>query len=159
MENKLSYQMNVFAPTEVIKGQRVLPANTESFSGIVDSSQATALQPATPVKIVASSAALPHFAAAAAGDLVVGFVEWNIIRPEYDAGKICQVSPAGNVMYMEASAPIDAGVNVAMADLDAVTIKAAGEGDSVIGFAMESATEAGQLIRVKIGEPAALAIA
>lgn len=159
MENKASYQMNVFAPTEEIKGRKVLPANTESFSGVIDESVETAVLPATPVTIVSTSAKLPHFAPAKSGDLVIGFVEWNVIPSGlgYTAGKICQVSPATNVMYMEASGAIDACAEVTMDSLSNITITTATSGDPVIGVALEAATAAGQLIRVKIGAPVALA--
>lgn len=159
MEKKSSYQMNVFAPTEEIKGRKVLPANTESFSGVIDESVTSAVLPATPVKIVANSAKLPRFAPAESGDLVAGFVEWNVIPSGrgYTAGKVCQVSPATNVMYMEVSGAVNAGVNVTMDSLTDITVKAAGNSDPVIGMALESATTAGELIRVKIGAPVALA--
>lgn len=150
MENKVSYQMNVFAPTEEIKGRKVLPANTESFSGIIDASVEGSVAPATPLKIVATSEKLPHFAPAGADDKIVGFLEWNVIRASYVAGEPCQVSPDTNVMYMEASGAIDAGANVAMDSLSDITVAAAGDGDAVIGYALEAAKAAGELIRVKI---------
>lgn len=157
METKVSFQMNKFAPTEEIKGRRVLPANTESISGIVDASQSDALLPGDPVKIVATSKGLPHFVKAAVGDVVAGFVEWNVIRPSYAAGKICQISMAGNVMYMEAGAAIDAGALVNITNLTDVTVGATAGAGSKLGIALEQATAAGQLIRVKIGEPVAYA--
>lgn len=151
MENKLSYQMNVFAPTEEIKGRKVLPANTESFSGIIDADVSGTVAPATPMVIVSTSAKLPHFAPATSdSDNIVGFLEWNVIRAGYVAGTLCQVSPDTNVMYMEASGAINAGVNVAMDSYTNITVKAAGAGSKVIGYALEAATAAGQLIRVKI---------
>ena len=156
MENKLSFQMNVFAPTEEIKGRKVLPANTESFSGMIDASVVGNVVPGTPMKIVATSAKLPHFAPATAEDKIVGFLEWNVIRSAYVAGTPCQVSPDTNVMYMEASGEINAGANVAMNSFSNITIKAAAAAsgdtpaDPVIGYALEAATAAGQLIRVKI---------
>ena len=151
MENKLSFQMNVFAPTEEIKGRKVLPANTESFSGIIDASVEGSVAPATPMKIVATSAKLPHFAPAASdSDNIVGFLEWNVIRSGYAAGEPCQVSPDTNVMYMEASGEINAGANVAMNSYSNITVKAAGASDKIIGYALESAGASGQLIRVKI---------
>lgn len=156
METKFSAQMNVFAPTEEIKGRKVLPANTESFSGIIDSSVEGSVAPATPMKIVATSAKLPHFAPAASNDIVAGFLEWNVIRTTYTKDTLCQVSPATNVMYMEASGAIGAGVNVTMDSLSNVTVKAAGSDDPVIGLSLEAATASGQLIRVKIGAPVKL---
>lgn len=152
MESKLGYQMNVFAPTEEIKGRKVLPANTESFSGIIDASVDGTVAPATPIKIVASSSKLPHFAPAASdSDNIVGFLEWNVVRSNgYTKGLPCQISPETNVMYMEASGAINAGVNVAMDSYSNITIKAAGADSKVIGYALEAASAAGQLIRVKI---------
>lgn len=150
MEKKLSYQMNVFAPTEEIKGRKCLPANTESFSGIIDATVEGDVVPATPVIIAGASEKLPHFIPAKAGDKIRGFVEWNVIRTSYKAGDMVQVSPAGNVMYMEASDEIQAGVEVAIKDYDAVTIATAGDGDTVIGYTLEAATAAGELVRVKI---------
>ena len=156
MENKFSAQMNVFAPTEEIKGRKVLPANTESYSGIIDSAVVGSVVPGTPMKIVATSAKLPHFAPAGSGDVVAGFLEWNVIRTAYVADTLCQVSPATNVMCMEASGAISAGVAVTPDSLSDITIKAAGSSDPVIGLALEAATASGQLIRVKIGEPVEL---
>lgn len=156
MEKEFGYQMNVFAPTEEIKGRKVMPANTESFSGIIDASVEGEVAPATPLKIVATSAKLPHFAPATAEDKIVGFLEWNVIRGKYAAGVPCQVSPDTNVMYMEASEAINAGANVTMDSFSDITIKtaAAASGDDpadpVIGYALEAASAAGQLIRVKI---------
>lgn len=157
MEAKLNYQMNRFDMNSAIKGQRVLPANTESFSGVVDESQSDPLLAGDPVVIVSTTTGLPHFAKAGVGDIVMGFVEWTVIaNGVYPAGKICQVSPAGNVMYMEAEGAIDAGVALNMSDLTDVTVDEAGSGKSIIGWALESATAAGQLIRVKIAEPVEL---
>ena len=151
MENKLSYQMNVFAPTEEIKGRKVLPANTESFSGVIDSTVSGTVVPATPMKIVATSAKLPHFAPAASdSDNIVGFLEWNVIRNGYAKGDMCQISPDTNVMYMEVSGSVNAGANVAMDSYSNITVKAAGAGDKIIGYALESASASGQLIRIKI---------
>ena len=157
METKLSYQMNVFAPTEEVKGRRVLPANTDSISGIVDDAQSDPLLPGDPVKIVATTQGLPHFAKAAVGDVITGFVEWNVIRPSYKAKEICQISMTGNVMYMEANGAVNAGVKVNIVDLTHVTVGAVAGSGSAIGLALEAATAAGQLIRVKIGEPVAYA--
>lgn len=156
MEAKFSAQMNVFAPTEEIKGRKVLPANTESYSGVIDSTVAGTVVPGTPMKIMPTSTKLPHFAPAASGDLVAGFLERNVIRGTYEKDTLCQISPATNVMYMEASGAISAGVNVTMDSLSNITIKAAGASDAVIGMALEAAVNAGELIRVKIGSPVTL---
>ena len=48
METKFAYQMNQFAPTSEIKGRLDLQANLDSYAGLVDSTQATALKPGRP---------------------------------------------------------------------------------------------------------------
>lgn len=156
MESILAYNMNVFAPTEEIKGRKVLPANTQSYSGVVDSTQTDDLLPGDPVMIVATTQGLPHFKKAAVDDTVMGFVEFNNVRSSYPAGTICQVSPATNVMYMEAGAAVNAGVAVNISDLTNVYIAAAAAEKSVIGWTLEAATAANQLVRVKIAEPVVL---
>lgn len=153
MENQLSYQMNAFAPTGELKGRLDLAANLDHYAGVVDATQETALLPGDPVKIVATSNKLPHFVKAAAGDMIMGFVVWNGKRPNYPAGKAVEVAYSNDVMYMEAGAAVEAGVAVNITDIDDVLVGAAGEGASVVGYTMEAATAANQLVRVRIAAP------
>ena len=156
METKFAYQMNQFAPTSEIKGRLDLQANLDSYAGLVDSTQATALKPGDPVAIVSTSTKLPHFVKAAVGSVVMGFVKWTAKKAEYAAGDMVEVSYANDVMYMEANAATNAGVAVNIADLTNVRIAAAGTGKSIIGYSMESASAQGDLIRVRITAPVAL---
>ena len=71
-ETKLGTAMNAFAPTGEIKGRLDLQANIDSLSCIIDSTQNTAIKAGTPVKVVATSAKLPHIVACASGDLIMG---------------------------------------------------------------------------------------
>lgn len=156
METKFAYQMNQFAPTSEIKGRLDLQANLDSYAGLVDSTQATALKPGDPVAIVSTSTKLPHFVKASVGAVVMGFVKWTAKKAEYAAGDMVEVSYANDVMYMEANAATNAGVAVNIADLTNVRVAAAGAGKSIIGYSMESASAQGDLIRVRITAPVAL---
>lgn len=156
METKFAYQMNQFAPTSEIKGRLDLQANLDSYAGLVDSTQATALKPGDPVAIVSTSTKLPHFVKATVGSVVMGFVKWTAKKAEYAAGDMVEVSYANDVMYMEANTSIGAGVAVNVADLTNVRIAKAGASKSIIGYSMESASAQGDLIRVRITAPVAL---
>lgn len=156
METKFAYQMNQFAPTSEIKGRLDLQANLDSYAGLVDSTQATALKPGDPVAIVSTSTKLPHFVKATVGSVVMGFVKWTAKKTQYAAGDMVEVSYANDVMYMEANTSIDAGVAVNIADLTDVRIAKAGASKSIIGYSMESASAQGDLIRVRITAPVAL---
>lgn len=156
METKFAYQMNQFAPTSEIKGRLDLQANLDSYAGLVDSTQATALKPGDPVAIVSTSKKLPHFVKATVGAVVMGFVKWTAKKAEYAAGDMVEVSYANDVMYMEANAATNAGAAVNIADLTNVRVAAAGAGKSIIGYSMESASAQGDLIRVRITAPVAL---
>ena len=156
METKFAYQMNQFAPTSEIKGRLDLQANLDSYAGLVDSTQATALKPGDPVAIVSTSTKLPHFVKATVGSVVMGFVKWTAKKSQYAAGDMVEVSYANDVMYMEANGAVNAGVAVNIDDLTNVRVAAAGAAKSIIGYSMESAASQGELIRVRITAPVAL---
>ncbi len=154
MENKFAYQMNAFAPTGEIKGRLDLDVNLNTFAGAVDSSNAEALVAGDPVSIVATTKKLPHYAKAVAGSTVFGFVKWNAKNVSYKANEIVEVASGGDVMYMEASAAISAGSAVA---IDTASSKVSASDSNSIGYALESASADGDLIRVLIKTPAKIA--
>lgn len=153
MEKIAQGMMNQFAPTEEIKGRKDLKANLDAYSGVVDESQVTPLLPGDPVAIVPNTTGLPRFKKAAAGEVIMGFVDWEPIRSSFEAGQICQVSYSNDVMYMESAAAVNAGVAVNITNLDDVLIGAQSGAGSVIGYTLESATAANQLVRVRIAAP------
>lgn len=155
METIAQGSMNQFAPTEEIKGRKDLKANLDAYSGVVDASHTSEnpLLPGDPVTIVSTSKKLPTFKKAAAGDVIMGFVDWEPIRSSYVGGQICQVSYANDVMYMEAGAAVSAGVALNITDLTNVYVGAQSGTGSVIGYSMEAATAVNQLIRVRITAP------
>lgn len=154
MESKFAYKMNAFSPFAEVKGRLDLAANLNSYAGIVDSTQATPLKPGDPVAIVETSSGLPHFIKAAKNTLIMGFVKWSAKKQEYAKGEAVEVSYSNDVMYMEAGAAIQAGSAVKITDLENVYVGTVGTAkDSVIGYAMEQATDANTLIRVRIAAP------
>ena len=153
-ETKLGTAMNAFAPDGELKGRLDLQANIDSLSCIIDSTQATAIKAGTPVKVIATSSKLPHIVAAASGDLILGFVKHSPRKESFAAGEVVEVSYGGDVMYLEADAAIDAGVPVNVTDFtDMAVAKIGTSAGSTVGFALEKATAAGQLIRVLLRTP------
>lgn len=153
-ETKLGTAMNAFAPTGELKGRLDLQANIDSLSCIIDSTQNTAIKAGTPVKVVTTSAKLPHIVAAASGDLILGFLRQSPRKDSFVAGDVVEVSYGGDVMYLEADAAIDAGSPVNVSDFTDYAVAAPGSTTgSTIGFALEKATAAGQLVRVLLRTP------
>lgn len=153
-ETKLGTAMNAFAPTGEIKGRLDLQANIDSLSCIIDSTQNTAIKAGTPVKVVTTSAKLPHIVACASGDLIMGFVKHSPRKDSFVAGDVVEVSYGGDVMYLEADSAINAGVPVNVTDFTDMAVGPIGStAGSTVGFALEKATSAGQLVRVLLRTP------
>lgn len=157
MENKFAYQMNALAPDGEIKGRLDLAANLDSYAGVVDSTQDEPLVAGDPVAIVSGSKKLPHFVKASEGQVIMGFVKWTAKKNSYEAGDAIEVSYSNDVMYMEVGGAVNAGVALNITDIDDVYVGAAAGDGSVIGYSMESADAANQLIRVRITAPVVFA--
>lgn len=153
MENKFAYEMNALAPDGEIKGRLDLAANLDSYAGVVDSTQETPLVAGDPVAIVVTSKKLPHFVKAAEGQVVMGFVKWTAKKNSYSKGEAVEVSYANDVMYMETGGAVNAGVALNITDIDNVYVGSVTGDGSVIGYSMESAEGANELIRVRITAP------
>lgn len=157
MEQALAYEMNAFAPYQVAKGQLDLDVNLNNFAGLVDSTQTTALMPGDPVSIVGTSAGLPHYIKAAEGSLVFGYVKWSAKQSSFKAGDMVEIASGGDVMYMEAGGALNAGIAINFkidSGTGAITLEAPGtSAGSTIGYTMEQATAAGDLVRVYIVAP------
>lgn len=157
MENIFSYQMNSFAPTSEILGRLDLDVNLNNFAGIVDSTQTKPLNPGDPVSIVGTSKGLPHYIKAAEGSLVFGYVKWSAKQSNFPAGSMVEVASGGDVMYMEAGGALNAGIAVNFkidSGTGAITLEAPGtSAGSTIGYTLEQATGANQLVRVLISAP------
>lgn len=134
------------------------PYNTVSVQ--VDSSQATPLYAGSAIKIVDSAGGVPKVTGCdAESDEVLGFINYDIKTVAFEAGDMCEISMAGNVMFLYAAEAIGRGVQVCLADpaiypkANAVDAAAGETGNTIIGWAYDKATTAGQLIRVYLKTP------
>lgn len=152
-ENKLNYTMNAFAPTGEIKGRLDLQANIDSLSVIIDSTETGTLTAGTAVKIVGGSTTIPHVVKATTGGLIHGFIKSSPAKNAFVAGDVVEISYAGDVMYLEADDAVTAGVSVNVTDFTDMAVKAATGSGSTVGWALESASAAGELIRVLLTVP------
>ncbi len=132
-----------------------------TVSAQIDSSQATPLYAGAAVKIVDSADGVPKVVGCSAdSDEVFGFINYDVKSVTFPAGAPCELSQAGNVMYLYATGAIARGVQVSL-DLTTkggVRLAAGNTGDDIVGFAFDKATAAGQLIRVRLGVPSFLKV-
>ncbi len=146
---------NQFAETTTL-GMIDMRFPYNSISVLIDTTQATALYPGSAVKMVDSSDGVPKVVGMAAeGDSILGFINYDAKNVSFVAGNAAEISMAGNVMYLYATAAIARGVQVTcdITSPGGVHTAAGNTGDTIVGWALDKATAAGQLIRVFIKTP------
>ncbi len=149
---------NQFQQTQFL-GTIDLRFNYDTVSAQIDTSQATALYAGAAVKLVASAGsknATPKVVGCAAdSDEVFGFINFDMKTPSYNAGDLCELSQAGNVMYLFSTGAITQGAQVQLdlTTMGGVAAKTASSGANIVGFAYDGAAAGGQLIRVKLSVP------
>lgn len=135
------------------------PYNTVSVQ--IDVSQSATMYTGAAVKMVDSAGGVPKVVACSAdSDEVLGFINFDMKNPSYVAGSMAEISMAGNVMYLYATAAIARGVEVSL-DLTTnggVRSAAGNTGDDIVGWAYDKATAAGDLIRVFLKTPSFLKV-
>lgn len=130
------------------------PYNTVSAQ--IDLSQATPLYAGAPVKIVDSVDGAPKVVGVTANtDEVFGYINFDIKTIQFIAGSLCEISMAGNYIYLYATGAISRGAQVT---LDITTMGGVGQlvgssGANIVGFAYDKATAPGALIRVRLSTP------
>lgn len=137
-------------------GMLDLRFNPESVSVEIDSTQATSIAAGTAVKIVDSVGGIPKVIACTANsDEVLGFINFDIKSQSFAAGDKCEISMAGNFMYLYSTGAIARGVQVSLDITTAGGVRAAAgnTGDDIVGYAFDKATAGGQLIRIRIRTP------
>lgn len=146
---------NSFAQAPVV-GMVDLRFPFNSVSVIIDSTQATALFAGAAVKMVDSVDGVPKVIACAANsDEVLGFINFDVRSVSFAAGQACEISMAGNVMYLSATGAIARGVQVSL-DITVnggVRSAAGNTGDDIVGYAYDKAVNVGDLIRVHLKTP------
>ncbi len=121
----------------------------------IDATQATALYAGSPVKIVDSAGGVPKvIGIAAESDSVLGFLNYSTKNQTYVAGDAAEMSMSGNVITLYSAGAIARGAQVTWNLLGNGVVSAAGNtGDTIVGWAYDKATAAGQLIRVFVKTP------
>jgi hypothetical protein len=132
------------------------PYNTVSVE--IDVSETGTLYAGSAVKMYDSASNLkgvPKVVACSANDdEVLGFINYDIKSASFVAGSMCEISMAGNFMFLYATAAIDRGAEVTLELSTAGGVKqAASNSDTIVGWAYDGASAGGQLIRVVLKTP------
>lgn len=136
--------------------------NYNTTSAMIDVSQSGLIYAGCAVKLVPSSGtgnSVPKLIACSAdSDQVWGFINYDIKTIAYAPGAACQISQAGNVMYLYSTGAITQGLQVTLdiTTQGGVAQAVASSGNRIVGVALDGAAAAGQLIRVKLSVPSFL---
>ena len=87
---------------------------------------------------------------------VWGFLVYDIKSASYVSGNRCEIAQAGACMYLYATTAIARGAQVVLDLTSPGSVQAATGSDTIIGYAYDSATAYGQLIRVVLSTPSFL---
>lgn len=155
----MTLSLNQFSMSP-IQGQMDLRFNPSILAGYLSHSSAGGLVPGQAVKQSAQTPPnLPPklVEVAADTDNIFGFIVYNIKNPTFAADGALEVAAMrGCVMYMTASAAITAGASL-MVVVASKKVATATTGKRIFGTALDGATADGDLIRVVIDLPGALA--
>lgn len=146
---------NQFLQSPIV-GQLDLRFNVETVSVEIDLTQATPLVAGSAVKIVDSIDGIPKVVGCAANsDACVGFLNFDVKSQSFNAGDRAEMSGAGNVMYLVATGAISRfkQVTLDLTYVGGVAQAVTSSGNSIVGYAYDKATVAGQLIRVHLKTP------
>lgn len=153
----MALNINQFAQTPV-KGQLDLSVGVKSvISCQVDASSAGGLVNGQAVKLVDVKGGIPNIVECALpSDDVFGFIVYDIKDKAFAAGDKVEIAFArGSVMYMQASAAIVPYAKVA-AQITGQKVITATTGDMIVGYAIDKAAAADELIRVMIDLPGSI---
>lgn len=154
----MTLSQNQFAQSELL-GAVDMAYNTGTFSVVIDASQSTALYAGSAVKMVNSSGGVPKVVGCSANsDEVFGFINYDLKTVAFLALSRAEVSTAGNVQYLFATAAIARGAQVQLdvSSPGCVTAVVSSSGADVVGYALDQAAGYGALIRVKLNTPSFL---
>lgn len=150
-----SLSQNQFAQQSLV-GVVDLRLPTGTISVQIDASQATALYAGQAVKMVDSADGVPKVVGCSAdADNVLGFINFDIKTKAFLAGSMCEISMAGNCMYLFATTAIARGAQVGsdVSTGGGVQALTGSSGACIVGWAVDKASAAGQLIRVMLTTP------
>lgn len=145
----MTQSQNQFAQSPIL-GMLDLPYNFNTVAAQIHSSEQGTLYAGTPVKIVDEAGGVPKVVkVTAVDDEVFGFINYNIKNPSFIANSVCEISQAGNVMWLYATAAIGRGDQVAVGALFN-GVAPLSTNQNIVGFAYDKASNPGDLIRVKL---------
>jgi hypothetical protein len=154
----MALSMNQFA-LEAVKGMMDLSVGVKSVLACqIDSSSAGGLVAGQAVKLVDVDGGIPNVVeCSGASDDVFGFIAYNIKDKSFASGDKVEICMGrSGVMYMEASAAIAVNAEV-MIVVSGQKVATATSTNRVIGRALDKATASGELIRVMVDLPGAVA--
>lgn len=130
------------------KGQLDEALNINIFPCQVDASQVAALLPGAAVSLVDNANGVPTVIETPDSTTpVFGYVVYNIRNKSFPALAPVEIAAEGTVIYLESSAAIARGANVAAVPTGDL-VQTAVTGNVIVGFAYDQAQAANQPIRV-----------
>lgn len=134
------------------------PYNTISVQ--IDSSQSTALYAGSAVEMVDSAGGVPKVIGVTdITNEVLGFLNFDVKSVEFNAGDMAEMSMAGNVIFLYSGGAVARGEQVTLGSLTFhpkanVVVSSTGEtGSNIVGWSLDKAAGAGELIRVFLKTP------
>jgi hypothetical protein len=133
-----------------------LKFNYNTLPVLVDVTQSGPLYPGAAVKMVNNLYGVPSVIGCAANsDECIGFINYNMKNIVFNAGDPCEISQAGNVLFLYATGSVTRGFQVQL-DLSTnggVAQSVGSSGANLVGWAVDASGAPGTLIRVKLSTP------
>lgn len=140
----------------VVQGQLDFKDESSVITAMVDKTISATLVPGQPVKPIATSNGLLKVVPLAANtDISCGFISYTPKDGSFTGGKPFELAMTGAIMWMTSGAAIVAGAQLEVVYTTNKVITNAGT-NPVMGTAIDAATAADQLIKVKIKTPSSL---
>lgn len=145
--------INQFAPSSLL-GMVDQKFNYNTLAVQIDASETGTLVAGQAVKIYDSAGGIPKVVACSANsDEVLGFINYSIKDQSFVAGSKCEISQAGNVLYLISTTAIARGAQVTLDNVYVGGVASKNTGDKIVGYALDKAAAAGTLVRIKLQTP------
>jgi hypothetical protein len=149
-------QMNVFTQAPMLGALDQIPSPDVVSAQIYSSSTYAYFQQGQPVKLVTgvSGAILVDAQTGPTDAAIYGVIPYNERKNVYKAGDYIEVAGNGSYMYMYSGGAVNRGdsvsITAATSSADPVVNTDTTSGHYCVGYAVDTASAAGQLIRVQI---------
>lgn len=150
----MALNQNQFSQTPILGQVDLAGFGSNLISARIDNAVGTAILPGQPVKLATTNGGPPAVVALSANtDATFGFAVYNLKDQSYPANARLEIAIEGSVMYMNSGGAITRGAAVEVVYTTPGNIITAGGVNPGIGFALDGATGANQLVRVYIKVP------